>query len=389
MATHAAARRPVTSYSRGFRTWSAVLAVVLLLGLYSFYVQTVEGHYLSGLNDLLPWGLYISGFVFFVGASAGATLIGLLIHAFGRTDYAPLGTRAILIGLLSLMAAVLFITADVGSIPRMMGLPWLYRNFTSMFTYTSLTYYFFGALLLAELYFTIKINQGRATPRDRQWAKWLAIAAVPFALVVVHAPHGALFAVVKAREFWNNPLLPPHFAVVALVTGTAIMILIATLTSFFSRRELVSSSTLSHMGMLLAFFIGAAAFLDFFDFLVFSYSDEPAGNMAWYYLSAANLPFSVLHVGGYIVALAILLLRRGNPTTWVPIAAAVAIVAVAAYRYNLTVVGVSVPLFPFLPAQSYVPSWTEISVAAGIIALVLLAYSVLTRVIPVEEKGAA
>lgn len=388
MATYTAARRPA-SIGLGFRTWSAALALVLLLGLYSFYLQTVEGHYLSGLTDLMPWGLYITGFVFFVGASAGATLIGLLIHAFGRTDYAPLGTRAILVGLLSLMAAILFITSDVGSIPRMMGLPWLYRNFTSMFTYTSLTYYFFGALLLAELYFTIKVNQGRATPKDREWAKLAAIAAVPFALLVVHAPHGALFAVVKAREFWNNPLLPPHFAVVALVTGTAIMILVATLTAASSGRQLVGPNTVRHMGILLAFFVGAAAFLDFFDFLVFSYSDEPAGNMAWYFLSAPNLPFSVLHVGGYIVALAILLFRRGSVTRWVPIAAAVTVVAVAAYRYNLTVVGVSVPLFPFLPAQTYAPSWTELSVAAGIIALVLLAYSVLTRVLPVEEKGAA
>lgn len=375
------------SNSGAYYVWVAVLGLLALLGFYSFTQQLTQGHQITGLSDAAPWGLYISGFVFFVGASAGATIIGLMIHAFGRQDYAPLGTRAILVGLLSLVAAVLFITVDVGSIPRMINLPWIWRNPTSMFMYTSLTYYLFGLLLLGELYYTIKVNRGIATSGDKKRAKWLAIAAVPFALVVVHAPHGALFAVVKAREFWNNPLLPPHFAVVALVSGTAIMLLVALVTSALNGRQLVRKETLNHMGALLAFFIALAGFLDFFDWIVFSYSGKTVGNEAWKFLTNSHLPFSAIHVGGYIVAFLILLFARGRGLGWLAVASIVAIAAVAAYRYNLTTLGVAVPLFGFLPNEEYVPTWPELSLALGIVAVVVLAYSVLVKVLPVEEQA--
>lgn len=390
MTTRAASAGRIASPSWGFYVWLALLALLMAQGLYSFYRQTFEGHYLTGLTDLAPWGIYIAGVVFFIGASAGATIVGLMIHAFGREDYAPLGTRAILVGFVSLVAAILFVTVDVGSIPRMLNLPFVWRNPTSPFMYTSLSYYIFGLLLLGELYYAVKANRGVATVRDKKIAKWLAIAVVPYALVVVHAITGSLFAVVKAREFWNSPLLPPHFAVAALLSGTAIILLVALITSQLRGRALVGKKTLAHMGTLLAFFIGLAGFLDFFDFLVFTYSDVPTGIEAWRFLVNSHLPLSILHVGGLILAFVILLFKRGRETPWLAVAAVVAIVATAAYRYNLTTVGLAVPLFPFLSEEHYTPTWTEFSLVIGIVAAVLFSYTILARVLPMEEvRGAS
>jgi Ni/Fe-hydrogenase subunit HybB-like protein len=327
--------------------------------------------------------------VFFVGISAGVTIIGLLIHAFGRKDYAPLATRALLVGLLSLSAAVLFIAVDVGHIDRMVRLPFVWRNETSMFTYTSATYYLFGLLLLVELYFALKMTRGTASDSEKTLTKWLAIAIVPFALVIVEAPHGGLFAVVKAREFWNSPLLPPHFVAAALLSATAVLVLIGAASSVVTKRSLVGKATLSHMGILLAFFIALSAFFDLFDFIVFSYSDTITGNTAWEFLSGSNLVVSVVHVGGYMLALSILLVKRGRETPWLTVAAAVALIAVAAYRYNLTIVGQAPPLLPFLEDPSYAPTFVEISITTGIVAFALLGYSVLTRVLPMEEPDGA
>lgn len=373
----------------GFYAWTGFLAVVIAIGLVNFIRQTTDGHHLTGLNDAVPWGLYVSGYVFFVGVAAGATIIGLMLHAFGRKDYAPLATRALLVGLLSLCAAVLFIMVDVGSIPRMLRLPWIWRNETSMFTYTSLTYYAFGTLMLAGLYYALRITRGKATESDRTVAKWLAIAMVPFALIVVQAPHGGLFAVARARDFWANPLLPPHFAVAGLLTGTAVMMCVATVTSVVSGRDLVTKRTLAHMGALLGLFIAIAAFMDFFDMLVYQYSDDVAGNEAFHALWSDGWVLSSLHVGGYVAALAIILLNRGTSMGWLGVAAAIAVVASAAYRFNLTAAGQSVPLLPFLEEVHYSPSWVEISISAAIVALVLLAYSVATKVLPMEKPAGA
>ncbi|MEE9208359.1 MAG: NrfD/PsrC family molybdoenzyme membrane anchor subunit [Gemmatimonadota bacterium] len=386
MATITAQGRRI-DVSPGLVAWFGVLAAIIVLGFVSFIRQTVDGHQLTGLSNNNPWGLYISGFVFFIGTSAGATIVGFLIHAFGRKDYEPLATRALIVGLMSLMAAVLFIAVDVGSILRMVRLPIVWRNETSMFTYTSASYYLFGLLLAAEIYLAVKTTLGKASDKEKRWAKVLAIAAVPFALIIVHAATGSLFAVVKAREFWNTPLLPPHFAVVALLSGTAALTIAASAGSAVSGRPLVSRETLSHMGIMLGLFISIAAFLDLFDFIVFSYSDTITGNTAWEFLSGPNLAFSIVHVGGYIVALSILMSKRGRETPWLTVAAAVAFIAVAAYRYNLTIVGQAPPLMPFLEDPSYAPTWVEGSVAAGIMAFVLLGYSVLTRVLPMEEPA--
>ena len=134
-------------------------------------------------------------------------------------------------------------------------------------------------------------------------------------------------------------------------------------------------------------FIAIAAFLDMFDFIIFSYSDTITGNTAWEFLSGPNLIFSFVHVGGYVVALAIVMSKRGRETPWLTVAAVIAIVAVAAYRYNLTIVGQAPPLMPFLEDPSYAPTWVEGSVAAGIVAFVLLGYSLLTRILPMEEPA--
>ena len=387
MSTVEATRRPHGGESAYFAAL-AILAMVVGLGAYAFFRQTTEGHVLTGLSDASPWGLYIVGFVFFVGASAGSTVIGLMIHAFGREDYALLGTRAILVGFLSLGAAVTNIAVDVGSIPRMLTLPWVHRNLTSMFFYTSTTYYLFAAILLGELYYTVKLTKGMSTARDKRIAKWLAISAVPFALAVLHAPHGALFAVVKAREFWNNPLLPPHFAVVALVSGTALMILVAVATTYFGKTEIASRETLTHLGGLLALFVAIAGFMDMFDFLVFTYSDNPTGAAAWGVIWGSQLGFSIVHVAGYTLALLILLFKR-REVGWLAAAAALAVTAVGAYRYNLVPIGFAEPVLPFLPQEQYWPSRYEIAVSIGIVALIALSYLVLIRVLPMEETGRA
>ena len=388
-ATQAASRKTFAAY--GFYVWIGILALLVAQGLASFARQQINGHQITGLADTTPWGLYIAGFVFFVGASAGSTVIGLLVHAFGRKDYERLATRAILVGFLSLAAAVTFIAVDVGRTERMFLLPWYWHNPTSMFFYTSITYYLFALILLGELYYTVKLTRGSTSAWDRQAAKWLAILAVPFALVVVHAPHGALFAVVKARAFWNNPLLPPHFAVVALVSGTALMALVTIGTSWLKKRELVGTSTLGHMAALLAFFIGLAGFFDFFDWIVFAYSDKAEGVIAWDILFGSNTALSVIHVAGYVVAFVLLLYVLVRRREWlVPTLAAasvVTLVAVAAYRYNLVTVGQAVPLLPFIPRDHYWPSWTEISIAVGIVSLIALSYSILTRLLPLEEDA--
>jgi molybdopterin-containing oxidoreductase family membrane subunit len=373
------------------RTFHIILAILLALmawgGFSWIRIMFIEGVGITGSSDLVPWGLYIVGFVFFVGTSAGASLMGLMIHGFGRKDYEPLGTRAILVGFLSLLAAVLFLMSDVGNPIRAGLLPVVLRNPTSMLVYTSMTYAGFAALMLSELFFAVKITLrgGKGSHWDEKMAKMLAIGALLFALMVVHAPHGALFAFLKAREMWNTPLLPAHFVTVALASGIAVMIHITISTTRITKKQIVSRETLSHMGGLLAFFLGVTLFMDFFDYLVMGYSGKPHGLETWHLLTSRFFPFFLTNTLGMFIAMAILLFKWGRTTTGLFMASTITIIAILAYRWNLIIVAQIPPLFPGTGEIYYVPTLPEWAVLLGIISLITFLYLVLTRVLPMEQ----
>jgi len=374
--------------SKAFYAFLTFLLIIAVWGGYNWVlIMFVEGVGITGSSDLVPWGAFIVGFIFFVGASAGASIIGLMIHGFGREDYKPLGTRAILVGLLSLMVAVLFLMSDVGNPFRAMLLPAVLRNMTSAGVYTSITYVGFAALMLGELYYAVKFTRsgGVGSDMEEKIAKVLAILALLFALMVVHAPHGALFAFIKAREMWNTALVPPHFVVVALATGTAIMILVAIITSKINKRELVGIEAFNHMGVLLALFITVTLFLDFFDYLVMIYAGKPAGVEIWHLLTGRFAPLFIINTTGLFAAMLILVFKRGRTIKGLSIASSLTVIAIIAYRIDLIVVAQIAPLFPGIGEIYYIPTVPEMAVVAGLIALALFLYLVLTKVLPMEE----
>src|SRR5262249_10179058 len=53
--------------------------------------------------------------------------------------------------------------------------------------------------------------------------RWLIIAGIPLSiLTAVYTAY--LFAQAKARDLWQNPLLPPHLLVQSLILGSAILL---------------------------------------------------------------------------------------------------------------------------------------------------------------------
>jgi molybdopterin-containing oxidoreductase family membrane subunit len=366
--------------------WIVILGLVAAIGVFGLILQNTEGLHLTGASDLVPWGLYIPSGAFFVGLSAGTTIIGLLIHGLGRDDYAPIGTRSIVVGLSSLAAGMLFVAADVGVPIRMLLIPWVHRNLTSPFVYSALSYYLFGLILLIELYYAVKITRGNATDKDKRVAKWLAVGAFLFAVLVLASVSGFIFASVKSRELWHSSLVPPHFVVSALVTGTAAMIIGTLLTAKTAGREILSKITLNHMGKLLVLFLAVNIFFDVYDLIWLNFGATPEAIEALSLLTGTYAPTLGLHLGGLIIALLILISKKGKTVLGLSVASILALIGVAAYRFNLIIVGQLVPLLPDLPVGTYLPSLIEISVVAGVIAIGLILYNVLTRFFPMDEK---
>jgi len=88
-----------------------------------------------------------------------------------------------------------------------------------------------------------------------------------------------------------------------------------------------------------------------------------------------------------LVALLILSFKQGRTAKGLFVASTLTILAIAAYRINLIVIGQLSPLYPGIGELHYSPTGTEISIVVGIVTLVMLLYAVFTRVLPMEETA--
>jgi len=338
------------------------------------------------MSDMVPWGILISGLAFFIGLSAGATMVGLLIHGFGRDDYHPMGTRAILIGMMCIFAAMGCVMMDIGNPFRAMKIPFLLRNETSMFFISSSSYMGFTALLIAELVSTIYVTIGRAGSRGKKIAKYLGILAVPYALIVVHSFTGTIFGVVKAREMWNTPLLPVHFVTSALASGFALVILVTIITSWVNKKDLVSRETYNHMGIMLCFFLIATVFLDTFDYLILKYSGTVEGLETWHLFTGRYLPLFLINMVGLYAAFIMTMSKKFRSPRGLFCVTVIVIIAIAAYRINLISIAQLIPLYHELGEIQYVPNMHEVAPLIGLMAALMLLYAILTKVLPLEDK---
>lgn len=364
-----------------------ILLAFIGLGQFNWMTYLTHGPGPSGSSDVVPWGIYISGLAYFIGLSAGATIVGLIHHGFGRHDYQPIAIRALILGFVCVIGATQCVLVDLGVPFRGLKVPLILHNITSLFLVSSTSYYGFMAILLGELYFSIKVLRGKASPRDEAISKWLGILAVPYALWVVHAFTGSIFGVVKAREMWNTPMLPVHFVISAIASGFALAIMVAVITSKVEKRELLGEETYEHMARVLAFFVLVTVFLDFFDYFIMRYSGKVEAMETWHIITTRYLTTFVLNIGGLVLAFIMLLFKRWRTANGLLVVGAIIQVAIISYRINLVSVGQLAPLYPGMGEMYYIPTFSEITIILGIIAQVILLYTILSNVLPVEEEA--
>jgi formate-dependent nitrite reductase membrane component NrfD len=81
-----------------------------------------------------------------------------------------------------------------------------------------------GAFIIAAYTLVLMLHFFASWAGARAFQGWLMIAGIPLSiLTAVYTAY--LFAQAKARDMWQNPLLPPHLLVQALLLGSAALML--------------------------------------------------------------------------------------------------------------------------------------------------------------------
>ena len=81
------ALRGVTSGGRGYHVWMGSLTAIMLVGGYAYFFQASHGLIVTGMNDHVSWGLYISNLAFLVGVAAAAVILVMPAYVLHDVDF--------------------------------------------------------------------------------------------------------------------------------------------------------------------------------------------------------------------------------------------------------------------------------------------------------------
>lgn len=369
---------------RGIHLWYALLAIVGALGLAAWVYELRYGLASTGMRDVVSWGMYIFTFAFFVGLSAGGLIMASSAEVFGIRDLKPLARLGVLSAGACVTVSAIMILPDLGRPDRILNML-IHPNWTSPLIWDILiisVYFAFSVIDLAVL------QRHESEPaRFRQAVRVLAYVGLPTA-VLLHSITAWIFGLQIARAWWNTALMAPLFVVSAILSGTALVTLLALAAERWGGFTLPDGTRRWLRG-----FIAVSLIVDLFfvgcDYITVLWGNVPAGR------SALNLvlpggPFAWTFwaewVAGGLIPLAFLLVPRLRRMPGsLGIAAALVVAGVYAFRVELVVIGFVNPLIQFPPGNAlgtftpgtssfqfvgrYWPTWVEYSIILGLFAL--------------------
>ncbi|MCL5123792.1 MAG: polysulfide reductase NrfD [Deltaproteobacteria bacterium] len=295
----------------------------------------MEATVLYNVPHQVPWKVFIPLYFYFTGLSAGSFILSTLSTVFGIKRFKPMALPAAIISFFLLLLAPACLILDLQQPLRFWHtLVPEYFNSTSALSYGSWLLTLYPIANLVYIYF-IFVKNDRVT-------KILGTMTVPLA-IFVHAYTGFAFALVRARAWWHSALMPGFFLTSALLSGIALLVIVAQLMDRFRTEkldvDLYKSLRLMMIGILLTDLFWTASF---WLTLLVSNADGHAS-----ILLALHEKFYLWGeiVCGMLVPLAILVYpRTGKHRMWLSLASILIICGVFLMRYSVVFIGFDIPL---------------------------------------------
>src|SRR5271157_1223681 len=283
----------------------------------------------------IPWKVFIPLYFYFTGLSAGSFILSTLSTVFGIKRFKPMALPAAIISFLLLLLAPACLILDLHQPTRFWHtLVPEYFNNTSALSYGSWLLTAYPIANLIYIYF-IFVKNDRVT-------RILGMVTVPLA-IFVHAYTGFAFALVRARAWWHSALMPGYFLTSALLSGIALLAVVALMMDRYRQEKLepglYTSLRLMMIGILLVdlFWNGS-----FWLTLLVSNADGHAS-----ILLALHEKLYVWGelVSGMLIPLAILVFpRTREDKVWLCLASLLIIGGVFLMRYSVVFIGFDIPL---------------------------------------------
>lgn len=401
------------------------LLIVAAVGLYALWFRLQNGLGVTHLGTGIPWGLWVSFYIYFIGLSAGSFLLSTLVFVFKNKKLEPLGRLAVLQAFVCLFVGLAFISIDLGHIERFLNVL-RYPQWHSVLAWEIWFYNIYVVILFAELFFLMRrdlaawgnnlhglksifyriLSFGFRIPttkdaeqayqkRNQKILMALGIIGIPVALGV-HGGTGAIFAVVKARAMWFTPLFPLVFIVSALASGGGLLLF---LKAFLMPDKTEDHIVLPELAKLTMAFLGFDLLLMALEFLVGFYGDIHEHITAYQMILFGNFWWvfwiQQLLVGAMIPVILVFFKARNAGTARLGIAGLLVAGGIFGVRLNIIIPALAVPILPGIDHAissarmdlHYVPNAIEWLSSFGVIAFAALGFYVLMSILPMREKA--
>jgi Ni/Fe-hydrogenase subunit HybB-like protein len=375
----------------GTLAWLALLAALVLLGLGAAYYMEHHGHWVTGMNNHVVWGLPHVFAVLLIVASSGAVNVASLSSVFGHHEYARFARLSGVLAICLLVGGLSILVLDLGRPDRLIVAMTEY-NFSSIFAWNVLLYSGFVTLLAVYVWFAMERRMNHLT---RSWGKLV------FAWrIVLTTGTGCIFGFLVAREGYDAPMLAPTFIAMSLSIGTAVFLLTALV--LFRQDSVLPDALVRRLGRLLALFVLASVYLSLVFHLANGYAAEHDG---WerFVLHDGGGYTTIFWIGqvifGSFVPLALLWSPLGGERAGVLIASTLVVIGGFAQLYVIIIAGQAYPmdLVPgweviettFMDGQvaPYAPSAPEWLLGLGGTAFAYLALALAMRVLALAPNG--
>jgi len=380
--------------SAGYAAIIGVLGLLAAIGLGAAWLMEHNGHWLTGMNNQVVWGMPHVFAVFLIVAASGALNVASIASVFSKAAYKPLARLSGLLAIALLAGGLLVLVLDLGHPDRLIVAMTTY-NFKSIFAWNIYLYTGFFGLVVVYLW---TMMERKAQGYNRA----AGMAAFIWRLALTTGT-GSIFGFLVARQAYDAAIYAPMFIIMSFSFGLAIFILVLMAIYHGTGRPL-GNSLLYRLKNLLGVFVAGVLFIVTIYFLTNLYATEHHG-VAGFILAGdhvyTKLFWVVQVIFGSLAPLAILY----NPVTgtsrmWIAIASILVIIGGLAQIYVIIIGGQAYPLvlFPGMEVSSsfsdgiineYAPSLPEFLLGVGGVAIALLIVALAIKVLQFAPKSLA
>lgn len=398
-----------------FRLWIGALVAIILVGLYAFVLQVINGHEITGMRDNVVWGIYIINFIFFVGISYSGAFIAGILHFF-KTPWKNSVLRIVEITtILSIIVGPIFILLCIGRLDRLHYLfiypriqspiTWdiiaILTDIIGCFIYLYLTFIPDLAILRdskelkvpewrKKLYTFLAIGyQDTPTQRKRLHKIIKTMSAMIIAMAIVAYTVLAWIFSLTLQPGWNSSIFAPYFIIAGLYSGVGVIIIAMYLIrKIFKLEKHIKKSHFIGAGiflLVLALLFGYFTFSEYFA-RWFSHKttdnqllDTMFNNYFWEFIFANYI--------GVIIPIIILFFKKLRTIKLITFAAVIAVLGLWLNRYLIVVPTLETPYLPIQDTRPefiyYTATWIEWALSFAGIAAFFLFFTLLIKFIPI------